>query len=329
MSSFLSNKYLQYRNFKGESITISGDRYCIACGYNVRGLKMGQNCPECGTQIRKDVQVDDPLLAGEWSERQQNHVGLALIAFTLIIEAFARLAVAIVLLTGGGSWPSFGWYLWLGLALSGAWAIGVWLLTAARFDSQYRKIKWMRWTARLTSLAFLLAYVLWMLALTKLAGAPGEKFIVGTSVLLRMIGSIGAMFFLIWLLRLASDADLEDAARRIHLAIWMLPLPTIVLFLIPSQIPWIFWFLVSIPLLLWCWYLFVLGRGVLVMKQHVGWSLRIAADHSNRDQRMRETRQELEQEANATVRPVQRGRSDDISLNRERVKPRMNTDKHG
>ena len=314
MSSFLSNKYLQYRNWKGESIVISNDRYCIACGYNVRGLKMGQNCPECGTQIRKDVQVDDPLLAGDLNERQQNHVGLALVAFTLSIAAFARLAVAIVLLTGGGNWPSFGWYLWLGLVLSGAWAIGVWLLTAARFDLQYRTIKWMRWSARLTALAFLPAYVLWMLALTKLAGAPEEKFVYGLSILLRMIGSIGAVFLAIWLLRLANDADLEDASRRIYLAIWMLPLPTIVLFLIPSQVPWIFWFLVLIPLLLWCWYLYVLGRGVLVMKQHVSWSLRIAADHSNRDQRLRETRRELEEQANEMVRPLQDTGGGDVPL---------------
>ena len=123
--------------------------------------------------------------------------------------------------------------------------------------------------------------------------------------------------------------DLEDASRRIHLAIWMLPLPTIVLLLIPSQIPWIFWFLVSIPLLLWCWYLFVFGRGVLVMKQHVSWSLRIAADHSNRDHRIREKRQELEQEANAIVRPVQLGPNRDLPVNQARMKPRMNTDKHG
>ena len=51
MSTFLSNKFLKYRGLAHKPVPIETDRYCQGCGYNVRGLVFGRNCPECGTHL--------------------------------------------------------------------------------------------------------------------------------------------------------------------------------------------------------------------------------------------------------------------------------------
>jgi hypothetical protein len=43
------------------AMTIAVDRECDACGYNVRGLKVGARCPECGATIAPVGDGDDPL----------------------------------------------------------------------------------------------------------------------------------------------------------------------------------------------------------------------------------------------------------------------------
>lgn len=41
------------------------DTYCVSCGYNLRGHKSGQNCPECGTHIRLEVIRSPDLLENQ------------------------------------------------------------------------------------------------------------------------------------------------------------------------------------------------------------------------------------------------------------------------
>jgi hypothetical protein len=42
-------------NPEGLALTLSGDLPCIGCGYELRGLSVLGNCPECGTAIRATV----------------------------------------------------------------------------------------------------------------------------------------------------------------------------------------------------------------------------------------------------------------------------------
>ena len=51
MAQFFTDKYLKYRAAL-ERRPIEGDRQCDQCGYNVKGLRFGGRCPECGTPIR-------------------------------------------------------------------------------------------------------------------------------------------------------------------------------------------------------------------------------------------------------------------------------------
>ena len=50
MSSFFSQRYLRFRK-AAEGGPIEADLPCRTCGYNLRGLNYGRNCPECGNAI--------------------------------------------------------------------------------------------------------------------------------------------------------------------------------------------------------------------------------------------------------------------------------------
>ena len=43
------------------SAIIDTDRPCLGCGYNLRGLRAGINCPECGLPSVLPQGLDDPL----------------------------------------------------------------------------------------------------------------------------------------------------------------------------------------------------------------------------------------------------------------------------
>ncbi len=51
MSQWITEEWLRQR-VEGKN-PIQEDRPCLHCGYNVRGLKMGQKCPECGEVISR------------------------------------------------------------------------------------------------------------------------------------------------------------------------------------------------------------------------------------------------------------------------------------
>lgn len=314
MSSFLSDKFLKYRAQLGRKPqAIDRDVFCATCGYNVRGLTYGRNCPECGSQIVPVAGLEDVLVSGDWSERQRTYVGLALVAGCLIGVALARGALFIGLIfTGIANLDDA--YLWLGTAMSIAWIAGVLMMTDRRLDAPYPRLRWMRIWTRRSQVLWLPAYGLWLIAAAANQAGNALPLVYAASVVLRGAAAVGAFGFAILLMRIAEDAGLERAARRINLAIWMLPLPTLILALIPSTILWISLFLVAIPLLIWCWYVLVWGRAVLEMERHVSWALRLAADAPRRLARMAETRRELDEDVAARVRPTPKGPAEDLPL---------------
>ena len=304
MSRFLSNKFLQYRSWQGQSRTIDQDLFCVSCGYNVRGLVYGRNCPECGTQIKRSgATIKDPLIAGDWHERQSLRTGLALVSTSLFVVAIARLGLMIVLFA---TLPVIigRMYLVLGVIVSLAWIVGVWMVTPPRFDEIYHRIRWVRRVARWSAPLLVPGYVAWWIAITVAAGTNTEDLWRDWSILLRGSAGIGALLLAAYLVRLASDAELEDAAKRMYYAIWMLPIPSLLLIVLPSQFIWIALILYAIPLLIWVWYMIAYARGAFDMFNHISWAMRIAADYPHRLNRMSETRSELESKARKVIRPV-------------------------
>ncbi|MEZ6083758.1 MAG: hypothetical protein R3E58_07400 [Phycisphaerae bacterium] len=50
-----STAYARIINPKAMAVEITDDLECIACGYNLRGLTAGGNCPECGHPIKQTL----------------------------------------------------------------------------------------------------------------------------------------------------------------------------------------------------------------------------------------------------------------------------------
>lgn len=313
MSSFLSRKYLELRAAQKRSSTIDHDQYCGACGYNVRGLHVGRNCPECGTMITRPSVRLDGLLSGDQSQRARVRMGLTLIAACLVIAPVAALALFIALSLLGLPYAFYA-YLWLGLILCFAWIAGVWLLTDRHFKIRYGRFNWLRLASRWMAMLWLPGHAMWTWLGIWGDGSPSFEAMAMLSFVIRSAAGVGGILFAIWLMRLADDAELEDAAQQIHLALWMLPAPTILLALMPDEVPWIALALIGMVLLAWCWFVLLMGRGVLAMQRHVSWGMRMAAEAADRQRRIAETRAELQRQIQSQVRPLPGGCETDISL---------------
>ncbi len=106
--------------------TIVDDRSCIHCGYNLRGLRIEGNCPECGRPIKgrkRAPRYTDQLVHAPITWLQVFASGAVL----LLLAAAGVAAMIIALL--------FVWNVPLLLILAGlcaAWTIGVWLCTRPR-----------------------------------------------------------------------------------------------------------------------------------------------------------------------------------------------------
>lgn len=89
MSRYFSTRYLRLKPLMAGRI-IDHDRDCEACGYNLRGLRIGGRCPECGVSIRlggasaRDALSDAPLAD---VRRLRNGAHLAVACVPLLVAA--------------------------------------------------------------------------------------------------------------------------------------------------------------------------------------------------------------------------------------------------
>jgi hypothetical protein len=304
MSGFMSNKFLKYRAPRpSEPVAICTDLPCAGCGYNLRGLTLGARCPECGRPMDVGPHVPDVLLRGDMAQKQRRRIALGVAAACLFGAGLLRCVLFVGLIELPWPNPSEG-YIWLGLALSVAWVATVWALTPRDLVAVLGLPRGLRIMARYSQFLWIAGYVCWLISDTVLVGTPpGEQMYVA-AILIRGVAGVGAIIFFILLMVMAAQSELEDAANRIHLALWMLPVPTLILIFIPSTIPWVAVILVGGPLVWWCWTLWMLGRSVWQMHGHVAWDLRLETDRPRRQERINEARQQFDQRIAANVRTV-------------------------
>ena len=81
---------------------IEDDLACESCGYNVRGLTYGRDCPECGVRIRAIRPTHDMLLNTAPVERHRWRTGLWLAGMCV---AMAQATVAMFAATRTGRPP--------------------------------------------------------------------------------------------------------------------------------------------------------------------------------------------------------------------------------
>lgn len=314
MSGFFSPKFLKYRNL-GRMDPIEGDLACANCGYNLRGLNYGRNCPECGTAIlpegaaadamsrvaaasQRRGALQDVLLSGGPAQRRRWRIGLGAAFVCVVVAVVARLLLFFVGFTGISGNVAFA-YVTIGLVTSVVWVIAAWMVTPRSLDRGRPSVAVLRSFARLTQLLWPLGYVLWLIALGSTSRDP---YVAQRAV--RFIAGLGAVVLAFLLSGAAGQAERDNAERRLNAAGWLLPIVSLIPQAFPANIAWFTLVLLAMFLGLWAWVMTLLALGLLELQRHVAWAETHAADLRTRPDRIAQTRAEADRRLEEQIRPL-------------------------
>ena len=202
---------------------IEVDRKCAGCGYNLRGLRLGINCPECGMPSTRVAGSDDPLaempmriiltlVRGCWVAA----ICVVLMVAAVLADRFRALdhAMAMVALAGLSIvWA--GAVCWLTPAFNIPQAVsrGFSVRSRTRRFARWLQLGWVAATSAATALAFIAAptpSVEGFLTLLMYGGL--------------MVGLAGLVVLSLLMERLAEWARDEDAQRMFNWAMWSWPI---------------------------------------------------------------------------------------------------------
>jgi len=342
MSQFMSNKYLRYPRWSGAPI--ERDLPCENCGYNLRGLSMGGRCPECGDPIGAAatspdddesnyyyyVDEDHWLFGGmtrfglshdvlhttNQSQRRRWQFGLALAVLVLAALIIARLTVFIgmVLLSSN---TLINYYLALQGAFAFLWIIATLLLTPRSIDGRSNNWRLVRYAVRFTSFGFVIGMPALIARAIILPGTPDANLIPlmhTVDLVGRGLGGLGAIGLALLMYRVALGAELDRAAWRLNGVVWLLPLPTVVLALLPQQFAWFTAVPMLVLLLFWAVMLERYALALFEMQRSVTWAGRHDQHTMNREQRIAARREEMEKQLANVIRPLPQTPRKEINL---------------
>jgi hypothetical protein len=291
MSKFLTDKYEKHMAaLRGQPI--EQDRQCEYCGYNLRGLRYGRACPECGTPIRYRR---DPHLAF-------HEMPLPLIKGFRLSCWMAILAIGgipAVLITGSGIAGSS-----IGLALLtvivGLWLTAVWRLTQP-LDLPQAIAHGFSPRSRLRNAARWLQFG-WVLALGSVVANQAQAALAFPTTLFGSLTIVGVLIgvaaigaLALFLARFAAWVRNEFAARAFTAAVWgMLLLGPLVLLLPVIRVTFGPLVILIVPLVTVVIVLLLLVSvaafpvGLYSLSRSVDWSVIHAVDRTDRDRRLHE-----------------------------------------
>jgi hypothetical protein len=290
MSEFLTDKYLKYMAaLRGKPI--EDDTQCEYCGYNLKGLRYGKACPECGTPIRyhrhPDLAFDEmplPLIKG----------------FRLSCwMSVSAIGAAVVVLVTGAVRTGYEIGLVLLLAVVAMWVASVWRLTrpldlpqaiAHGFSPRSRLRNAARWLQGG-----------WILAVGAKAASTVQAAAGGPAILFDrlafggvLVGIVGLGALALFLARFAAWVRNEFAAKAFNLAVWgtaLLGVMVLLLQALVATIGGLVFFLVPfvavliVVLFVACVLAFPVG--LYSLSRSVDWSVVHAEDRADRGRRMR------------------------------------------
>jgi len=315
MSGFLSRRFLEARA-AAAAPPIDHDRFCRRCGFNLRGLKPGGACPECGRPIPAAERAgdDDPYLDLPEDPRARVRRGLRLAAIVLVVAALAKWCY---LVPGAFAWtPELkAVYRSANAALACAWVLVVAAMLPAGWaaiDPRYRRAR--RWI-----IGGSLGWIPGCLALAVLAwtrAAPNPPALGGLETLLaivgdggRFLGGLAAVGLFLVHERAAELGGLEVERRRFAAAAWMLVPTSLLGQVFPPQVALFTMVLVAIVAFFWAWAMLVAADGCRRTASHLAWAAREVRDAAGRDERVAAARESIDADVRARIRPFpDRGR---------------------
>lgn len=266
-------------------VAIDVDRPCLDCGYNLRGLRSGGRCPECGSPISRTTRGDAPLSRMPLS----------------VIRAFrgaSWLAVGCVAAVAGSSWFAFfgsappvvvrAVVISAGLG----WFVAMFLLTPAipvpqAISRGFTEAGVTRRIARWAQLGWLLAagalIAPSMWSGSALAAAATGAFYTGV-----LIGTVGMVAMAVMMERLAEWTRDTTAEWMFQWFQWALPI-LVIMQLVPMILP-LLSFVLSLVALIGV-LLFPIGMLLLtksITLSAIHWGEDQARDHRRAERRARE-----------------------------------------
>jgi hypothetical protein len=311
MSRWLSPRLVELRSLQATG-PIDRDVYCFSCGYNVRGLNYGRACPECGSTISPASARVGGVLAGSDRQRRQWETGLGLGVLCLTVVIVARvLLFAISPFVGTGL---RGPYVVVGAITAVLWVRAAWLMTPPELDDVWPERRTLRGTARRLQWLWLVAYTALLAEHFLAATGPVGETLRMIAQATRLLAGCGVVLLAYLLRRVAESAELESAANRFNAFVWFIWLPALLMQVFPTMMPWIALILTAFVLALWIWVMLLLLLGTLELHRHLRWLRIHAVEAGRRAERMQETRREMDEAVEATIRPLPAERGGEIPL---------------
>jgi hypothetical protein len=220
---------------------VEGDRPCLQCGYNIRGLYLDAHCPECGVRVADSLRGN--LLRYASPEYLESlHRGVVLVMAGLVAGVIATvgvitLAIALSVASGGGKADAgielAASVVGLGTSLLGL--LGYWLLSAPDpgligVDKAMSSRKLLRGAVAASVATALLSFVFTIINYFHLIGGPlalsnPTSIIKGLISLCAgvawLVQFFAAMKYVQWLSRRVPDPSLHAEAGRF---MWLGPL---------------------------------------------------------------------------------------------------------
>lgn len=288
---------------------IVDDRACGKCGYNLKGLRTGGKCPECGTSIRKHTPRGESLVEApreylEGLRLAANVLGGCVFVLAIIVPGLVYLTNA----SGPGGIATIAGILFI---VACGWVWSVWVVTAPRRLRRATPInlnkEWAgsRWAARgmlACAPATLLLTATAAMMSGKGAGAPLANLI----LVLIGVGALGTFFGLaplaFHMARLASWANDEALSMRMRVAAFSLSVAgpvSIACFILAGSARPLSFGIATVGVLLMGMFVTGLGLFILGMFQMASMTRWALANHKElvaRDQRLRD-RADMERRA--------------------------------
>jgi small-conductance mechanosensitive channel len=281
---------------------IDTNRRCKACGYNLRGLRYGVNCPECGLSSALEFTSDDPLsqmplrvifavVRGCWVS---SACVLSMVAL-LLIDRFGVLNHALSMtMLAGLSCVWCGAVLWLTPALGLPQAIsrGFGKRSRTRIAARWLQLGWVLATCAAAAQASLNSPSAAIVSALQTAQTVGI-----------VVGLAGLVVLSVLLERLADWARDEDAQRMFNWAMWSWPIA--ILLYAPIQYfigSWLAFtgrpkFAVGVFVILWVLAICTFPYGLLMLAKSVTLSILHNLEYQDRQRRRLERNERFMRQA--------------------------------
>lgn len=296
MSGYFSTKYLRYREITGENAPpIDHDVHCPACGYNLRGLRTGGRCPECGLSIDPKAIAPLPLVPDDPAHRTRVAWGLLFIWVSMLATVGLRL---VALASAFGPGLRILHYALAMILVASMWCVGVWWSLPERLDTLGRGLARERRAARWGAVLMPIGYALFVLGVLQGLFAV-EVF----SNILRFTAGVAALLHLHVLSVGAWHSDLSDESDKLYnLTFWTAIGSPLVIFA-PLGGAWIYFIWLALAIVLWAIAVVRLALVVRALEQFLRHCSRDLIRAGTRLDRILEKRAEIDREVEATIRP--------------------------